>query len=242
MLLGGHRLEKAPLCKERFFGASTPSGAMDYIENLTAGVSKRLFFFYLLKGRPGTGKSTLLRKLAAASAERGLDTEIYSCAFDSGSLDMLLWPELDRCLFDSTAPHLYEPSRPNDEIIDMYAGCVRPGTDEEFAGALEDITGRYREAIRQGTEALAEAKQALDSLLDIYRAIVDPERIDAVCGGNCRTAALMRKRRHVVSAPGVITVHDCRASPFLVPGLDPAFLRRAQSYPLRSFSIPRQQG
>ena len=177
LLFGGHRLDRTPVSKERFFGASTPSGAMDYLDNLTAGISKR----YLLKGRPGTGKSTLLRKLEAASAARGLDTEVYSCAFDSNSLDAIIWPELDKCLFDSTAPHLYEPTRPNDELIDMYAGCVTPGTDEKYDSALQDIMSRYKETIQRGTDYLQEAKKHLDTLLRIYTEATDFSEVYSVC-------------------------------------------------------------
>jgi energy-coupling factor transporter ATP-binding protein EcfA2 len=149
---------------------------MDYIENLTSGISKR----YLLKGRPGTGKSTLLRKLAAASAARGLNTEVYSCAFDSNSLDMIIWPELDKCLFDSTAPHLYEPSRPNDEVIDMYGQCVTPGTDEKYNSDLEDISARYKDAVQNGTAHLLEAKKQLDALMRIYTGAADQDEIQRV--------------------------------------------------------------
>ncbi len=177
MILGDYVLNKPPLSKDRFFGASTPLGALDFIEILTGSISKR----YLLKGRPGTGKSTLLRKLAAASAERGLDTEVYSCAFDANSLDMIIWPELDVCLFDSTAPHLYEPSRPNDEVIDMYAACVSPGTDQEFEKELEDITQRYKKAIQSGTDHLAQAKRRLDELTDYYSGIADFGEINRLC-------------------------------------------------------------
>ena len=179
LLLGGRRTNQPPVTKERFFGAGTPAGAMDFIDNLTAGVSKR----YLLKGRPGTGKSTLLRKLAAASRDRGLNTEVYYCAFDSNSLDMLLWPELDLCLFDSTAPHLYEPSRPGDEVIDMYAECVRPGTDALYTGELADITVRYKEAVSRGTAALAEAKVSLDALTALYADADDAETVGSLCLG-----------------------------------------------------------
>jgi len=177
LILGENRLAKPAVTKERFFGASTPAGAMDFIESLTADISKR----YLLKGRPGTGKSTLLRKVAAASAERGLDTEVYSCAFDSNSLDMIIWPELDICLFDSTAPHLYQPSRASDEVIDMYEECVKPGTDEKYERELADITRRYKETVKSGTDFLAKAKDLLDELLGIYAGAADSDEIQRLC-------------------------------------------------------------
>ncbi len=178
MILGENRLPKFPVIKERFFGASTPAGAMDFIENLTGNISKR----YLLKGRPGTGKSTLLRKMAAVSVERGLDAEVYSCAFDSKSLDMIIWPELDKCIFDSTAPHLYEPSKPNDEVIDMYAECVKPDTDKKYEKELAEFNKRYKKAIENGTEYLATAKELLDELRGIYTDAADFGEIQRLCG------------------------------------------------------------
>ncbi len=173
LLLGRHRRDKTSVIKDRFFGAGTPSGALDYIDSLTGGLAKR----YLLKGRPGTGKSTLLKKLADASSMRGLDIELYHCAFDSNSLDMILWPELDLCLFDSTAPHLYQPSRPNDDVIDMYARCVRPGTDEKYASILSDITARYKDAVQRGTAYLHEAKLSLDELTTLYSGLIKQEAL-----------------------------------------------------------------
>ena len=81
----------------RFFGASTPDGSVNYIDNLTETLSARFF----IKGRAGTGKSTFLKKLVAEANERGFDTEIYYCSFDKNSLDMVIVPELDFCVFDS---------------------------------------------------------------------------------------------------------------------------------------------
>ncbi|OQB14510.1 MAG: hypothetical protein BWY15_01019 [Firmicutes bacterium ADurb.Bin193] len=169
LILINRSFNKAPLVKHRFFGASTPLGSVDYIESITSGINKR----YLLKGRPGTGKSTLLKKLASAAIERGLDTEIYHCGFDVNSLDMVLLPELDVCIFDSTAPHFYEPSKPNDEIIDMYEKCVKPGTDEKYQRELQGITSRYKMTVQKGIKRLADAKALHDELEKIYIGAMD---------------------------------------------------------------------
>ncbi|MDV2687428.1 hypothetical protein RYX56_24080, partial [Alkalihalophilus lindianensis] len=64
---GKMKLNKQPDVRHRFLGAATPAGAVDFIPNLTEEIPKR----YFLKGRPGSGKSTMLRKLAAAAVERG---------------------------------------------------------------------------------------------------------------------------------------------------------------------------
>ena len=51
----------------RFFGAATAEGNLDHIPQVTAGLDCRIF----IKGRPGTGKSTLLKKVCAAALRRG---------------------------------------------------------------------------------------------------------------------------------------------------------------------------
>lgn len=63
---------------DAFFGAGTPDGPVDYIACLTADIKKR----YFLKGRPGTGKSTFLKKAADAAQRAGYDVEVYHCSFD----------------------------------------------------------------------------------------------------------------------------------------------------------------
>jgi len=125
---------------DRFLGAATPIGAVDYVPNLTETVEKR----YFIKGRPGSGKSTMLKKLAAEAHSRGFDVEVYHCGFDPHSLDMVIVRELGFAIFDSTAPHEYFPERETDEIIDMYSELIAPGTDEKYAGEIADVSARYK--------------------------------------------------------------------------------------------------
>ena len=172
LLIGGKGFNKKATIKHRFFGASTPMGQFDYIDNITSDVSNR----YLLKGRPGTGKSTMLKKLAKASQSQGLDTEIYHCGFDSKSLDMILLPELSVCIFDSTPPHIYQPTKPNDRVIDMYEICVKPGTDKLYAHEIDDISRRYKGVINQGIQWLTEAKNQQDIIDGFYDKAIIPQQ------------------------------------------------------------------
>ncbi|MDD2362564.1 MAG: hypothetical protein PHH84_06365 [Oscillospiraceae bacterium] len=176
LLIGSKIFNKKAVVKHRFFGASTPNGQFDYIDNITLNMSNR----YLLKGRPGTGKSTMLKKLAKASESHGLDTEIYHCGFDSNSLDMVLLPELSVCIFDSTSPHIYKPTKPNDKIIDMYEICVKPGTDEMYSHEIDDISKRYKTVIKQGIQWLAEAKSYQDTADDFYAQAIIPQQEKAL--------------------------------------------------------------
>lgn len=161
--------------KHRFLGAATPKGAVDFVPNLTEDVPKR----YFVKGRPGSGKSTMLKKLAAAAEEKGFDVEIYHCGFDPNSLDMVIVRELGFAIFDSTAPHEYFPTRESDKIIDMYKLIIEPGTDEKYAVEIQDVSRRYREKMNEAMSYLAKAKSVRDKLEKIYIAAMDFEKVDA---------------------------------------------------------------
>ncbi|RSL30277.1 hypothetical protein D7Z54_26535 [Salibacterium salarium] len=160
--------------KYRFFGASTPQGVVDYIPNITDRLQKR----YFIKGRAGTGKSTLLKKVAAAAVDLGLDVEMYHCGFDPESLDMVVVRELGFCVFDSTDPHEYFPEQDGDEIIDIYKKTVKAGTDEKYAKEIQELTHSYKSYMKQGVSFLREAKRLKDERTPIYIDGVDDSKVD----------------------------------------------------------------
>ena len=75
---------------------------------------------YIIKGRPGTGKSSFIRKAARCAETKGRRVVYYPCASDPDSLDGVI---IDGtiALLDGTAPHLYEPRIPGaaDEIVNL---------------------------------------------------------------------------------------------------------------------------
>jgi Cdc6-like AAA superfamily ATPase len=175
---GKTEFDKEADVRHRFFGAATPQGPVDFIPNLTEDLSKR----YFIKGRPGTGKSTMLKKLAEAAAAKGIDVEVYHCGFDPNSLDMVIFRELDLCIFDSTAPHEYYPSRDGDEIIDVYEILIAPGTDEKFAEELNIIEAQYKGKMAEATGYLAKAKELHDELEVFYIDAMDFSKVQSIQG------------------------------------------------------------
>lgn len=163
-LFGYNNIDKKSIVKNRFFGGATPKGPVNFVMNLTEDIEKR----YFIKGRPGCGKSTMLKKIALAAESKGYNVEIYHCGFDPNSLDMVIIRELGIAVFDSTAPHEFFPNRESDEIIDMYYLAINPGTDEEYQHQLNEISYSYKIAINNGIRYLNDAKQLHDELENIY--------------------------------------------------------------------------
>ncbi len=175
-LFQGQTLDKKADVRHRFLGAATPKGAVDFVPNLTEDVTKR----YFIKGRPGSGKSTMLKKIAARAEQNGFDVEIYHCGFDPNSLDMVIVRELGFAIFDSTAPHEYFPERESDEIIDMYEAIVTPGTDEKYAEQLADVSGKYSSKMKEAISYLAGVKSLRDELEAIYIEAMNFEMVNKI--------------------------------------------------------------
>ncbi|KKB36460.1 hypothetical protein [Bacillus thermotolerans] len=169
--------DRKAVIKHRFLGAATSRGAVDFVQNLTEGLANR----YFIKGRPGTGKSTMLKKIVAASEERGYDTEVYHCGFDPGSLDMVIVRELGFAIFDSTAPHEYFPEKPTDQVLDLYREIVAAGTDEKNEASIKEIAGRYRSWMNQATAHLNESNRCYQQIEACSAQARDEKAIKDAC-------------------------------------------------------------
>jgi len=104
----------------RYFpGNNTPDGyysLFDYILPL-----KKAQRIIIIKGGPGVGKSTMIRKITKELVRRGLDIELLHCTADSDSLDGLIIKDYNIAVVDGTAPHMIDPKFPGcvDEIVNF---------------------------------------------------------------------------------------------------------------------------
>lgn len=176
LLINDTRLDKQARIIHRFLGAATPNGARDFILNITDDIDKR----YFIKGRPGTGKSTFMKRVANYASDRGIDVEIYHCGFDHNSLDMIIMRELNVCIFDSTAPHEHFPTKDSDEIIDIYEIAIERGTDDKYKDLLSEISERYRSNIAIATSYLKTVKAINNEILYYNSLIIDNDKFNDV--------------------------------------------------------------
>ncbi|HET7580084.1 MAG TPA: PRK06851 family protein [Bacillales bacterium] len=166
--------EQNPAVRHLFFGAATPKGPVHFIDNLTDGLNKR----YIVKGRAGSGKSTMMKKVGRYAEEKGLSVQYFHCAFDPESCDMVVIPSLSTAVLDGTAPHVIDPSRTNDEVVDMFELCIDTNIETDRAEELRAAETPYKTLMNQGTDLLMEAKQKHDQLETFYIQAMDFEAVE----------------------------------------------------------------
>lgn len=98
-------------CKKlRFFlGANTPMGFVSRYEQLATPGDWHL---YVIKGGPGTGKSTMMKKAAEALENKCSEIEYIHCSSDVDSLDGVIFKDHKISVCDGTPPHVIEPKYP----------------------------------------------------------------------------------------------------------------------------------
>lgn len=157
----------------RFLGAATAFGPIDYIPSITEDIVKR----YFIKGRPGTGKSTFMKRIANDALAKGFDVEKYHCSFDPKSVDMIVIRELGVCIFDSTLPHEHFPERENDEILDFYELAAKRNIDREFKSELSSVSARYKEKINLATDCIARCNNIMRQNEKSYVERIDKKNV-----------------------------------------------------------------
>ena len=141
-----------------FLGANTPSGFYSlYDQILPTAEARRI---YLLKGGAGCGKSSLMRRVAAALEEQGEQVEYIICSGDPDSLDAVIFPSLGAAIVDATAPHVMEPQIPG--VVESYINLGRFYDHAALAGLREQIeaaTTGYKSHYKRAYRCLTAAAQ-----------------------------------------------------------------------------------
>ncbi|MCT4593371.1 MAG: ATPase [Anaeromicrobium sp.] len=88
--------------KRVFPGGNTGDGFYSYYDHIIDASSNRK---YVIKGGPGVGKSSFMKKIGYEMVDLGYDVEFHQCSSDNNSLDGLVIPKLKVAFLDGTAPH-----------------------------------------------------------------------------------------------------------------------------------------
>lgn len=96
---------------------------------------------YIIKGGPGTGKSSLMKRVALRAQTLGTEGVLCPCSSDPESLDAVIFEDLKTVILDGTAPHIVEPKFPGacENIINL-GDCWDSDTLYKNRKEIENIT------------------------------------------------------------------------------------------------------
>lgn len=114
---------------------------------------------YIIKGGPGTGKSSFMKRVAKSAEERAEKYILCPCSSDPQSLDAVILPDKKTVILDGTAPHTLDPKYPAvcEEILNFgqFWDCGKIGKSDEIITvtdhnkALHKTVAKYLNAAGQ---------------------------------------------------------------------------------------------
>lgn len=150
-----------------FPGNNTPLGFFSYYKYILS--QREANKIICIKGGPGTGKSTFMKKIAKHFAEKGEEIDYLHCSADENSLDGVILKNKKIGLIDGTSPHIIDPITPGavDKIINLGEYWNEDGISinkDEIIDLNEKTSKWYRIAYNY----LNAAKSVYRSLEEIY--------------------------------------------------------------------------
>lgn len=131
--------------KHMFPAANSGDGFYSYFNYMIGKNPKKV---YVIKGGPGSGKSSFMKKISDEMVNLGFHVENHHCSFDTDSLDGLVIPKLKTIFLDGTGVHAIEP---------MYPGVV---------GEILNFTSYWdAQIILKNKDNIVETKDSISSLI-----------------------------------------------------------------------------
>lgn len=153
-----------------FSGSNSGEGFHNYFDGVVPAW-ERLTRYFMIKGGPGVGKSTLMKRVAAKAEEAGEEVERFYCSGDPDSLDAVRLIKRGIVFADATSPHAMDPQFPGavEEIVNLGEQIDR-NRILKYRDEVEALTRKNKGSYRRGYAFLRAAK-ALEE--ERYREITD---------------------------------------------------------------------
>lgn len=166
---------------------------------------------YIIKGGPGCGKSTLMKRIANRAEKLGYDTEVYFCSSDITSLDGVIINDIGVCIFDATAPHSYDCKAPGctDTLVNLGTFWDDDKLNEN-AETVKLLNLLKADNYRNAYKILEASGHIYDNLKSYYRKHLLNEKMRKAAISYCKrlkSDKISVKKRIVtsISAEGVFT-------------------------------------
>lgn len=153
-----------------FSGSNSGEGFHNYFDGVVPAWD-RLTRYFMIKGGPGVGKSTLMKRVAAKAEEAGEEVELFYCSGDPDSLDAVRLVKRGIVFADATSPHTMDPQYPGavEEIINL-GEYIDRSRIIRYRDEVEALTRKNKTGYRRGY-AFLQAAKALEEAR--YREVAD---------------------------------------------------------------------
>lgn len=159
-----------------FLGANSGQGFQNLFSKFCE--EEQHYDMLVLKGGPGAGKSTMMRKIGEAMEAKGEAVEYFYCSGDPESLDGVHIPRIKTAVLDGTSPHVIEPRYP--AAVERYVNLGQFYDIAEAKKVREEIirhTNSCKEAYRRAYRALAASAHMEDSAYQLLSESFDIDKL-----------------------------------------------------------------
>ncbi|MDP4108911.1 MAG: hypothetical protein Q8878_02670 [Bacillota bacterium] len=160
-----------------FLGANSPCGFYNAFDSFTD--DKAVDQFFIIKGGPGCGKSSFMKKIGDRLLESGADTEFIYCSSDPDSLDGIISPASGTAICDGTAPHVTEPKYPGAfENYINFGDFWDPSAIKKNLGEIIYTNAGIKECYRKAFGFISAAGKVSDQMFAAVLPICDINKIE----------------------------------------------------------------
>jgi predicted PilT family ATPase len=165
------------MSKKYFVCANSGKGFVNFFSESLENMQK----IYIIKGGPGSGKSTLMKRIAKKYEDEGLNIDCIMCSSDPDSLDGVIINDYRIAIVDGTMPHIIEAFLPGavEEYINagnIWDISILENNKEEITFLNNNIKKDYEKAY----EYLKDAKRLHDELEEYYKNASNFEKMDII--------------------------------------------------------------
>ena len=162
--------------RHMFPGNNTPEGFFSYYQYILS--QNEADKIICIKGGPGVGKSTFMKKIGETMLKEGHDVDFMHCSSDNNSLDGIVLRDKKIAMIDGTSPHVVDPINPGavDSIIHLGDYWDEEGIRRNRE-ALISNNERIKSIFARVYNYLAAAGKMYDNLYSIYTSAIKHEEL-----------------------------------------------------------------
>lgn len=149
---------------------------------------------YIIKGGPGTGKSSFMKYLALKGEEKKLKIILCPCSSDPDSLDAVIFPDIKTVILDGTAPHTLDPVLPGvcEEILN-FGQFWQADKLEDYRKDIISVTKENKAYHKSASKYFKSAGALISDNLNLALSITDKEKVNRFANKLCNKYIPTRK-------------------------------------------------